>query len=72
MYRGVEWAIVEAPKKIFFYEAEKTVKNSQDVDGAKREIIREASALKLKVFTPKEYRAFVDLLGRRVNKDIAL
>ena len=70
-YRGVEWAIVEAPKKIFFFEAEKTVQNKKHVEAVRLALVKEAESFGFNVFKPHEYVAFVNMLGRRVNKNIS-
>ena len=70
-YEGVEWSIVEAPKQIFFFEAELMVGNEAEAEGARQRLVAAAEALQLAIFTPEEYYEFVSMLGREVNKNIA-
>ena len=69
-YQNVEWSLVEAPKKIFYFEAEQEVADAVDIKKAEKHLRAGAAILDLSVYTPDEYREFVAMLGREVNKVI--
>ncbi len=67
--RGVEWSVVEAPKKYFYYEAEKMA-SDKDIRVAEKKLNDEASRMGLTVFSPEEYLKFIQELSQAVNKRI--
>lgn len=71
-YKDIEWAIVEAPNNISYFEAEKLVKNKRDSQIAEDEIKKTCSKLGLAIFSKKDYYDFIDLLDKKVNKNFKL
>lgn len=69
-YRDIEWSLVEAPQKYFYFEAEKEVEDTTHIEDAEKQLRKEAATLDLSVFTPDEYREFIQELSGNVNKVI--
>ena len=69
-YHDIEWSVVEAPKEIYYYEAEHALEEGEDIEKHRLELVAEAEALGLSIFTPEEYHEFTNMLGREVNKKI--
>lgn len=71
VYNGCEWSLVEAVPGIYYFEVEKEVPDTADLDEVKEELIKEARSLGYDTFTDEEYRNFINLLGEKVNKWIS-
>lgn len=69
-YNDVEWSLVEAPDKYFYYEAEKEVEEGVDLQTVHDDLIREALALGLSVLNPQEMHDFIMMLDKKVNKEV--
>lgn len=69
---GIEWSLVEAPKEIYYFEAEIGVGDESESQEAHSQLIKAAAELKLEVLSPEETDRFIDKLNKEVNKEITL
>lgn len=67
-YKNIEWAIIEAPGGLSYFEAEKLVKSKSEGKEAEEEIKKIASELGLKILTPKETIDYIKVLDKKSNK----
>lgn len=67
---GIEWSLVEAPQDYFYFEAEQEAGDTTQIPAIEAALKSAASELGLTVFTPDEYRTFIEELSSAVNKRI--
>lgn len=69
-YAGIEWSLVHAPPLYFYFEAEQEAESADDIPRIEEGLRHAAGELSLDVFSPEEYRAFIEVLTRDVNEVI--
>ncbi len=70
-FEGIHWSLVEAVPGIYYYEAEIEVQDQKDIDVAKVSLEKKVKELGLPLFSNEEYKAFIVMLGEKVNKYIS-
>lgn len=71
-YHDIEWSIVKTPKDYFYYEAELTLAEGDDVTAAHQKLEQEAKALDLQVLNQEQMKEFIAFLDKEVNEAVDL
>ena len=74
---GVEYSIVTAvdrdqKKELYYFEAEKLVETKDQIENVFEDLKNDLAKFTTKLFSPEDYKNFVELLGREVNEEIIL
>ena len=69
-YEGVEWSLVEAPSKIFYFEAEMEASDAESIPATEKQLRAKAQELGLEVLGPEAYLKLIAELGEKTNKVI--
>jgi adenylate cyclase class IV len=69
-YGGGHWSLVEAVPGIYYYELEQEVEEGTDLEAVRTELVKIVDSMSLPHFTSQEYKAFIEMLGEKVNKYI--
>lgn len=68
---GIEWSLVEAPLKHFYWEAEREVEEGTDLLAVQEELKKEADRLGLSYLNADQMREFIQVLDAKVNKEVS-
>ncbi len=69
-YQGLDWSLVEAVPEIFYFEVEKEIESTVDIETTRQDLEQAAKEMDLSVLSSEEYKSFIKTLGERVNKYI--